>query len=160
MRIGLEPKLALLLPPVKAVVIPGVGQVVTPEAYCFWVVAEGGVLPFHSPVPGVLAAINPRIADEPQLLQLSPASEGWILECLSSDLLPSSQELMQREQAEREYRQELEHFKETLFREAQRTGGATVRTLADGGEVVGVAGAILGAARYFDILKKAMLPDG
>jgi glycine cleavage system H protein len=37
-------------------------------------------LDIFSPVSGVITAINPRLADEPELVNIDPYGEGWLVE--------------------------------------------------------------------------------
>jgi glycine cleavage system H protein len=53
------------------------------------------VLP--SPLSGVIKTVNPRLADEPELVNQDPYGEGWLVQLEPSNWLAESQNLLKAE---------------------------------------------------------------
>ena len=78
-RIGIEPALATLLT-AREIVLPFVGDVVTRDAYCCWIIMEGGTFHIAAPVSGTVTAVNTSVTSSPHLLGDAPLADGWLYE--------------------------------------------------------------------------------
>ncbi len=57
------------------------------------------IVSVKSPVAGVVAAVNPRLAAEPGLVHTDPYGEGWLARVTLSDFAADRQQLLQGEPA-------------------------------------------------------------
>lgn len=150
-RIGLEPTLASLLSP-KEVVVPVVGDLVTLDQYCCWIIMEGGTLHISSPVSGTVTAVNGSVSTDPFILSSSSLVNGWLYEVRMRSEVAAEPSLLTKAEAGKRYRADHDSFT-ALVRGAlgsQHTGvGAT---LPDGGEPLRDIAAMLGQEKYFELV--------
>jgi len=150
-RIGIEPTLANLLAP-KELVLPSVGDVVTLDQYCCWIIMEGGTLHIASPVSGSVTSVNPSLSRDPFVLSNSPLMNGWLFEVRMRSDLTSEPSLLTKTEADARYRSDQDRFA-TLVRGAiGRERAAVGATLPDGGEMLRDVAAMLGQKRYFELV--------
>jgi glycine cleavage system H protein len=57
---------------------PAIGDVVTAGAACGELESTKAVSEFYSPVAGEVVAVNPALADNPEIVNKDPYGEGWI----------------------------------------------------------------------------------
>jgi len=78
-KVGLAASTAAELGDVTFVEAPAIGRTVTAgEAICA-LEAVKAAADYYAPVTGTIAAVNLRLATEPQLVNTSPEEHGWIL---------------------------------------------------------------------------------
>jgi glycine cleavage system H lipoate-binding protein len=150
-RVGIEPTLASLLSP-KEIVLPFVGDVVTLDQYCCWVITEGGTLHIASPVSGTVTAVNASITSDPFLLSNSSLVNGWLYEVRMRADLAAEPALLAKAEADERFRADHDRFtglvREALGHQKSRVGA----TLADGGVMLRDVAAMLGPKRYFELI--------
>lgn len=79
-RVGLTPYAADALGEVVFVKPPSSGQVVKTSAAVCEVEAAKALSDVHSPVDGVVVAVNEQLVDNPGLINSDPFGEGWLFE--------------------------------------------------------------------------------
>jgi glycine cleavage system H protein len=150
-RVGIEPSLASLLA-AKEIVLPSVGDVVTRDAYCCWIIMEGGTFHITAPVSGTVSAVNAAVASDPALLGSAAMTHGWLYEVRTRTDQAAGHGLVAKEAADERYQADQERFnamvREALAREKHRVGP----TLADGGLMLRDVATMLGPKRYFELI--------
>ena len=156
-RVGLEPGLSRVLLGPKAFVFPSEGQRLQRRQICFWIVVEGGTLPFGSPCTGVVRVTNKKLIESPHLLASEPFDEGWIFE-LDSEESMESLDLLNIDKACSVYASDQSRF-QMLFSSASHTRQLQVGvTMADGGQPLESIAGMMEPAKYFSLLRKAFPP--
>ena len=79
-RIGITDHAQDALGDIVYVQLPEVGDEVTPGTAIGEVESTKSVSDVYSPVPGVVAAVNDRLADAPETVNADPYGEGWLVE--------------------------------------------------------------------------------
>ncbi len=156
-RVGLEPGLSRVLLGPKAFVFPSEGQRLQRRQTCFWIVVEGGTLPFGSPCTGAVHATNKILIESPHLLASKPFDEGWIVELDSEEAMESA-DFLNADKACSVYASDQSRF-QMMFSNASHARQLPVGvTMADGGQPLENLAGIMDPARYFSLLRKAFPP--
>ena len=153
-RVGLEPGLveALMMP--KAVVLPSTGERLKRRRAHLWVVTEGGTFAVTAPTDGVVTATNANLTQRPHTLSSSPLEEGWLFEVDVCENEIKAGELMDPEAARARFFEDQGRF-QTCLADALRDDRPRVgATLADGGVPLRRVSEMLGATRYFALLRQ------
>ena len=79
-RIGITDHAQDALGDIVYVQLPEVGEEVTPGNAIGEVESTKSVSDVYSPVSGVVAAVNERLADAPETINADPYGEGWLVE--------------------------------------------------------------------------------
>ena len=79
-RVGITDHAQDALGDIVYVQLPAVGEEVTPGTAIGEVESTKSVSDVYSPVPGVVAAVNDRLADAPETINSDPYGEGWLVE--------------------------------------------------------------------------------
>jgi len=79
-RIGITDHAQDALGDIVYVQLPEVGEEVTPGNAIGEVESTKSVSDVYSPVSGVVAAVNERLADSPETINADPYGEGWLVE--------------------------------------------------------------------------------
>jgi glycine cleavage system H protein len=79
-RVGITDHAQDALGDIVYVQLPEVGDEVTPGTAIGEVESTKSVSDVYSPVPGVVAAVNDRLADAPETVNADPYGEGWLVE--------------------------------------------------------------------------------
>jgi glycine cleavage system H protein len=79
-RIGITDHAQDALGDIVFVQLPDVGAEVTPGNPIGEVESTKSVSDVYSPVPGVVAAVNDRLADAPETINADPYGDGWLVE--------------------------------------------------------------------------------
>jgi glycine cleavage system H protein len=79
-RVGITDHAQDALGDIVYVQLPEVGEEVTPGNAIGEVESTKSVSDVYSPVPGVVAAVNERLADAPETINADPYGEGWLVE--------------------------------------------------------------------------------
>ena len=79
-RVGITDHAQDALGDIVYVQLPEVGEDVTPGNAIGEVVSTKSVSDVYSPVSGVVAAVNERLADAPETINADPYGEGWLVE--------------------------------------------------------------------------------
>jgi glycine cleavage system H protein len=79
-RIGITDHAQDALGDIVYVQLPEVGEEVTPGNAIGEVESTKSVSDVYSPVAGVVAAVNERLADAPETINADPYGEGWLVE--------------------------------------------------------------------------------
>ncbi|HVP37542.1 MAG TPA: hypothetical protein VMS93_00005 [Candidatus Saccharimonadales bacterium] len=153
-RVGLEPGLAdaLLMP--RSVVLPSVGEHLKRRCSHTWVVTEGGTLGLAAPTDGMVSAVNPDVVRRPHLLGSSPLEDGWIYEMDVCENELRAGGLLGPEDARKEYALADARFQQLLAEALQSENPRVGATLADGGVALQHVSDMLGASRYFAMLRQ------
>jgi glycine cleavage system H protein len=80
----------------------GVGQVVEQGRSVAVVELAKSIVSVKSPVAGTIVAVNPRLADEPELVDRDPYGEGWLARVALADFARDRQALVHGAEAVRE----------------------------------------------------------
>lgn len=156
-RVGLEPGFAPLLLAPREAVLPRPGERVRAGGPLCWFVTEGGTFPVPSPCAGSVVRGNPRLVAEPSLPARDPLDSGWLveLECTADEYRaatwlegPEAQLLWGRDRA---------RFERELAAALRSPAGDVGPTLADGGRPLAHLSDMLGAARWFGLVRDAFL---
>ncbi len=154
-QVGIEPGLgeALLAP--KAIVFPSAGQRIYRGQTSLWIVMQGGTLPLECPLDGAVRSTNQRISGQPYLVSREPFDKGWLLELETETASLDEAGLMNKAQADPKYTADQDKFM-TSLRDAASGGRHPVGiTLADGGQRLQNIADVIGADKYFALLRKA-----
>ena len=79
-RVGLTDHAQDALGDIVYVQLPEVGEEVAPGNAIGEVESTKSVSDVYSPVSGVVAAVNERLADAPETINADPYGEGWLVE--------------------------------------------------------------------------------
>jgi glycine cleavage system H protein len=79
-RVGITDHAQDALGDIVYVQLPEVGAAVTPGTAIGEVESTKSVSDVYSPVPGVVAAVNPVLADTPETINADPYGAGWLVE--------------------------------------------------------------------------------
>ncbi|WP_448623447.1 glycine cleavage system protein GcvH [Geodermatophilus sp. URMC 64] len=79
-RVGITDHAQDALGDIVYVQLPDVGEEVTPGTAIGEVESTKSVSDVYSPVTGVVAAVNDRLADAPETINADPYGEGWLVE--------------------------------------------------------------------------------
>jgi glycine cleavage system H protein len=79
-RIGITDHAQDALGDIVYVQLPEVGEEVTPGNAIGEVESTKSVSDVYSPVSGVVAAVNERLADAPETINADPYGDGWLVE--------------------------------------------------------------------------------
>jgi len=154
-RIGLEPGIASVLVSPKAVVLPSLGEKIVQDKVCAWIVLDGGTLPIVSPLGGKVIATNSRLAENPHAVCLSPLGQGWLFELSVEAGAVKNAEVFSAAEIARVYADDERRFQAMLTAELMRSGSGIGPTPADGGQALTDIAEMLGAAKYFKLLRNA-----
>jgi glycine cleavage system H lipoate-binding protein len=152
-RISLERGVAGILPPVKSVVLPRVGQRMTPGAFCCWLVFEGGTIPVRLPIGGTVGALNPQLVDLPHLIDRSSADEGWLFDLTPDDTGAAELSLLGGAQAEEHYSADQDAFRRLAMECVHPDGARVGLTFQDGGRLVDDLSTMIGPVKYIEIMR-------
>jgi len=153
-RLGVEPGLARILPPVKSVVLPHSGQEITPDAFSCWLVLEGGTLPLKLPVGGTVTAVNPLLAEEPHRVNGAGDDDGWLFEFTPADRTGFRRAFLNPVEAEARYVADLDTFRRLAVEFLQPDGTRAGHTLPDGGRFVDDLSTMIGPFKYLEIVRR------
>ena len=79
-RVGITDHAQDALGDIVYVQLPEVGEEVTPGNAIGEVESTKSVSDVYSPVSGVVAAVNERLADAPETINADPYGDGWLVE--------------------------------------------------------------------------------
>ena len=79
-RVGITDHAQDALGDIVFVQLPEVGDEVTPGTPIGEVESTKSVSDVYAPVPGVVAAVNEKLADAPETINADPYGEGWLVE--------------------------------------------------------------------------------
>ncbi len=78
-RVGVDDFAQKVLGPADELKIPDVGMVYYQDHICMALVKQGRKASFLAPVDGIIAAVNPKVRENPGLIHDDPYGEGWLL---------------------------------------------------------------------------------
>jgi glycine cleavage system H lipoate-binding protein len=78
-RVGLDDFSQKILGPADELKLPAVGTVYYQDHLCLSLVRQGNKASFEAPVDGVIAAVNPKVRQNPGLIHDDPYGDGWLL---------------------------------------------------------------------------------
>jgi glycine cleavage system H protein len=79
-RVGITDHAQDALGDIVFVQLPSVGDEVTPGTPIGEVESTKSVSDVYAPVPGVVAAVNEKLADAPETINADPYGEGWLVD--------------------------------------------------------------------------------
>ena len=85
-RVGLDDFSQKILGPADRLKLPEVGKVYYQDHICLAQFRQGHKAPFLAPVDGAIETINPKIAQQPNLIHDDPYGEGWLFTVRPSNL--------------------------------------------------------------------------
>lgn len=155
-RAAIEPRLALMLPPVKSVVLPAAGDLLDEHAPAAWIVFDDGTLPLVSPGAGKVLRTNEQLRAEPHLIASPSVAQGWLFEIAVSP----GQLFSSREEIGPSYDEDDERFRALVAASLNREAAAVGPTLPDGGSRLDSLITMVGLKRYCEVLALAYSPQG
>jgi len=157
LRLGLEPGLARVLLSPRAVVFSPHGQELVQGQSCLWIVMEGGTFPLAAPASGSVRSGNAILAEKPFLVSEDPFGDGWLLE-MEPLRRPQDEPWLHAAEAAASYEKDDERLRQLLAHAVQSRRQEVGATLADGGLPLKNLADMLGATRYFSIVRKVFGP--
>ena len=154
-RVGVEPGLAAALLTPRTLVLPAAGERLHQGRTHFWVVTEGGTFPVASPLDGVVLAVNADLGQNPHTMVDSPLEAGWVMDVDACEYELEQARLMQAEEAREKWAVTAVEFRDRLAAALCAQEPGVGPTLADGGAPLLRLSDMLGAARYFAILRRS-----
>jgi glycine cleavage system H protein len=79
-RVGITEYAADALGDVVFVDLPAVGQALSAGSACGEIESTKSVSELFAPADGVVLALNPRVEDDPEVVNTDPFGEGWLFE--------------------------------------------------------------------------------
>jgi glycine cleavage system H protein len=131
-RIGLDSFLARIIGKVKVAVLPLSGRrFLTGEHFCS-IIQEEGILHIVCPVNGLILSVNPKLKDQPELINEDPLGDGFLLTLKPKNLQRDQKYLSFGEAALSWCQQERERFKAAVLSEVHLGQGILGMTMQDG----------------------------
>lgn len=88
-RVGMDDFSQKVLGPADDLRMPAVGKVYYQDHICMALVRQGQQASFLAPVDGIIAAVNPKVRENPSLIHDDPYGEGWLLMFEPTNLQPN-----------------------------------------------------------------------
>jgi glycine cleavage system H lipoate-binding protein len=88
-RVGMDDFSQKVLGAAEEIKIPAVGMVYYQDHICMAMVRQGRKASFLAPVDGAIAAVNPKVQENPRLIHDDPYGEGWLLKIMPTNLQPN-----------------------------------------------------------------------
>jgi glycine cleavage system H protein len=85
-RVGMDDFSQKVLGPADEIKVPAVGMVYYQDHICMALLKQGQKASFLAPVDGAIAAVNPKVRENPSLIHDDPYGEGWLLRVMPSNL--------------------------------------------------------------------------
>ena len=79
-RVGITDYAQDALGDVVFIQLPDVGAALTSGDSCSEVESTKSVSDIYAPLAGTVVAVNPRLADQPELVNTDPYGDGWLFE--------------------------------------------------------------------------------
>lgn len=117
---------------VETIRLPEAGESVRQGDVLFEIAHQGRTIDVRSPVSGVVASTNSRLADDPGLLNESPYDVGWAVKISPSNLEDDAKHLHSHQRARVWFRNEVDRLMEAVMPNSLGTSLAH-----DGGTLVG-----------------------
>lgn len=153
-RVGLEPDLARALLVPKAAVLPSAGDRLRRGQIHWWIVTEGGTFPIGAPLDGDVIATNAVLSAEPHRLGDPALDETWAYELRICDADLKGSRLMHAAEAMVAYAADADRFRNSLVGSLRGPSSEVGPTLADGGLFLQHISDMIGATRYFGLLRQ------
>jgi glycine cleavage system H lipoate-binding protein len=156
-RLGLEPGLASVLPPVKSIVLPRKGERISPDTFCCWLIFEGGTLPLKLPFGGTVDAVNPELPERPHLVNGRGRGEGWLFDFTPAEPGAAEGLLLSAADASSGYIADGDTFRHLAAECLHPDRAAVGRTLHDGGRLVDDLASMIGPVKYLEMIRRVYL---
>ncbi len=156
-RIGIEPVFSSMLHSSKTVVLPSTGDRLQANQVCAWIVIDGGTLPISSPLDGQVTRTNAGLVDQPNCIHDDPYEKGWLFELKTNEEVFNSSSLMRTAEAERHFCEDERRFQTLVSAELKKHRTTAGETLADGGRPIQNIAAMLGAEKYYLLLREVFV---
>lgn len=153
-RIGVESMLAAMIGAPRTVVLPSLSERVQADKVCAWIVIEGGTIPVYSPLDGEVTKVNMLLMDQPHDLCSDSMEHGWLFELTTGEEIFNRSSLFRIGEAERIYRDDERRFQALVSAELRKHHAVAGATLPDGGQVVHNIAAMVGAEKYYQMLRE------
>ncbi len=153
-RVGVEPFFASMLLNARTVVLPSIGDHVQANKACAWIVLEGGTLAIASPIDGEVQKTNAGIVDQPIDIHADPFGRGWLFDAATTTDVFNSAWLIRMPEAETRYGEDCRRFQVLVTNELKKHRATTGATLPDGGRLIEDVSMMLGAEKYFTLLRE------
>jgi glycine cleavage system H lipoate-binding protein len=153
-RVGLEPDLARALLVPKAAVLPSSGDRLDRGQVHWWIVTEGGTFPIAAPLAGQVTATNAALAAEPHRVGAPILDEAWAYEMQICDSDLKGARLMRAAEAVKAYGADADRFRDSLAGSIRGDSPEVGPTLADGGIFLQHISDMIGAVKYFGLLRQ------
>ena len=151
-RLSLEPGIAKIIPPVKSVVLPRSGDHVPPDAFCCWLILDGGTLPVRLPLGGLVGGVNPQLSERPHLV--NGLDDGWLFDFTPDDRDAVRKALTGAADVEAKYLSDMDTFRRLALECLHPEGARVGHTLQDGGRFVDDLSTMIGPVKYLEIVRR------
>ena len=156
-RVGLDDFGQRIVGRVYAVALPGPGAEAQEGAACWGVCHQAGETALLSPVPGIIRQINPKLVEQPSMINRDPYGDGWAFIVEPASLDYSLKALYYGDSATRW----LESSLDSLRLEVEALAGASSpdigATLPDGGLAVKDLHLLLGPAQLQKLIDSFLI---
>jgi glycine cleavage system H protein len=132
-RLGVGKLLAYVLPPIKKVDLNNEDSKIVQNGLLGKLHTDVGIVPLTAPLSGVITRTNPQLARKPELMQLDPEGEGWLLEIDWGGNRLELEHLYVGLSGKRYLEEEAQHLNYLLRHRGVQVGNIGT-TLGDGGE--------------------------
>ncbi|MFH0990753.1 MAG: glycine cleavage system protein H [bacterium] len=155
--VGLESGIVSKLLSPRAIILPSIGEQLTQDKICCWIVIEGGTLPLFSPIRGKVVATNAMLKKNPHLLLKDAWGEGWLFNIDSSKEGYERSRFLSPESATDLYREDAKQFNDLVVSYLSKRQTRAGMTMADGGMLIDKVSEILGPKKYCQALSEVFL---
>ena len=151
-RVGINHILANFFQPILSIVISKApANIHRHDPFC-WIILPGGAITLRSPIDATITRFNPALQHIPDLLNVAPFSDGWIMEITAkSKGLNSFTSSADSQRLVKRTLHNVEHLFKQTFQHLQPSAGTT---LFDGGVRLGTIESILGPTIFRDVVNR------
>ncbi len=144
-RVGLDDFGQFLVGPIKAVILPKIGERIRKEEPFMEIISDGGNVRLLSPLSGTITAVNQEVIEDPELVNLDPYERGWLLEVTPDEPVLQAEGVFHGQEAEGWLREESARLQRAL-------GGEIGTTMADGGDLLRDLRQEIGTAKWRSLI--------
>ena len=133
--------------------LPSIGERVHQGRVCAWIVIEGGTLPILAPLDGEVRSTNAALGGNPYAICEAPMGDGWLSDLSIDKESLERAGLLELQGAEEVYSADESRFQSLIVAELSKEGEMAGTTLADGGQPLQNVSSMLGAKKYFRLVR-------
>ena len=111
-------------------------------------------MPVTSPLDGEVTNVNVHLMDQPHDLCSESMDHGWLFELTTGEEIFNRSNLFRIAEAEKVFKDDERRFNALVSTELRKHRAVTGATLPDGGQVVHTIAAMVGAEKYYQMLRE------